>query len=302
MKITITGISGFVGQNLSTYLENRDCNIHGLSLRLSKWNNNFVSNVDAIIHLAGKAHDTSNTSFDTEYFKVNRDLTIKLYEEFLHSDVKDFFYFSSVKAAADIVETSLTEDVEAKPQTPYGKSKLEAEKYILSKQIPSGKRVFIIRPCMIHGPGNKGNLNLLYNVVEKGVPWPLASFENQRSFLSIDNLSYLIYEMLKNSNLQSGVYNFADDDAVSTNDLVRIIGSVLHKEVSLWKIPARLLSSVVKIGDFIPLPLNSERLKKLTESYVVSNAKIKKSLGIEKLPLSAKEGLLITIKSFNQAK
>lgn len=302
MKIVITGVSGFVGQNLSYYLKNNSCVVQGLSLRTNEWKKDFISEADAIIHLAGKAHDTSNTSVDTEYFKVNRDLTVELFDEFLRSEVKDFFYFSSVKAVADTVESSLTEDVNAKPFTPYGKSKLEAENYILSKKIPEGKRVFIIRPCMIHGPGNKGNLNLLYKVVEKGVPWPLASYENQRSFLSIDNLSYLIYEMLKNSNLQSGVYNFADDDAVSTNDLVRIIGSVLRKEVSLWKIPARLLGSVVRIGDFIPLPLNSERLKKLTESYVVSNAKIKKSLGIEKLPLSAKEGLLITIKSFNQAK
>lgn len=302
MKIIITGISGFVGQNLSTYLSEKDIETHGLSLRRKDWKNKINSNAEAIIHLAGKAHDTANTSVDTEYFKINRDLTIQLYEEFLKSDVRDFFYFSSVKAVADTVETSLTEDVEAKPLTPYGKSKLEAEKYILSIPIPSGKRVFIIRPCMIHGPGNKGNLNLLYKVVERGLPWPLASFDNQRSFLSIDNLSFLIYEMLRNSNLPSGIYNFADDDVVSTNDLVRIIGAVLGKNVSLCKIPVGLIKSVVKLGDVIPFPLNSERLKKLTESYVVSNTKIKKALGIEKLPLTAKEGLEITIKSFNQAK
>ena len=41
---------------------------------------------------------------------------------------------------------------------------------------------------MIHGPGNKGNLNLLYSLVSKGLPWPLGSFENKRSYCSIDNL------------------------------------------------------------------------------------------------------------------
>lgn len=302
MKITVTGVSGFVGQNLSNYLKHNSCEVQGLSLRSKEWKKNFVSKADAIVHLAGKAHDTYNTSDDTEYFKINRDLTIELFEEFLKSDVKDFFYFSSVKAVADTVESSLTEDFLAKPLTTYGKSKLEAENYILSKQVPSNKRVFIIRPCMIHGPGNKGNLNLLYNVVEKGIPWPLASFHNKRSFLSIDNLSYLIYAMLKDSNLQSGVYNFADDEIVSTNDLVRIIGIVLKKDVSLLSIPAGLIKNLVKIGDIIPLPLNSERLKKLTESYVVSNSKVKNALGIHKLPLTAKEGLEITIKSFNQVK
>jgi len=302
MKITITGTSGFVGQNLSTYLENKAFETFNLSLRLNEWKKNFHYEAEAIVHLAGKAHDTSNTSDDKEYFKINRDLTIELFEEFLKSDVKDFFYFSSVKAVADTVESSLAEDFIARPLTPYGKSKLEAENYILSKQVPFGKRVFIIRPCMIHGPGNKGNLNLLYNLVEKGIPWPLASFHNKRSFLSIDNLSYLIYEMLKDSHLKSGVYNFADDESISTNELVRIIGNVLKKDVSLWKIPVGFIKSVVKIGDFIPLPLNSERLKKLTESYVVSNSKIKNALGIQKLPLTAKEGLEITIKSFIQVR
>jgi nucleoside-diphosphate-sugar epimerase len=301
MEIIITGISGFVGQNLSTYLKRRGDKIHGLSLRISNWHENLVTEADAIIHLAGKAHDTSNTSDDKSYFTINRDLTIDIFEQFLKSGIKDFFYFSSVKAVADTLDSILTEHVNAKPFTAYGKSKLEAENYILSKPIPQGKRVFIIRPCMIHGPGNKGNLNLLYKIVEKGIPWPLASFVNERSFLSIDNLSFMIYEMLRNTNLNSGVYNFADDNSLSTNDLVTIIGSMLRKKVSLWKIPSGFIKNLVKVGDILPLPLNSERLKKLTESYVVSNSKIKNALGIQKLPLSTEEGLKITIKSFNKS-
>src|SRR5690606_25943192 len=98
--------------------------------------------------------------------------------------------------------------------------------------------LFIIRPCMIHGPGNKGNLNLLYKVVEKGVPWPLASFENRRSFLSIDNLCYLIEQILVKADLPSGVYNFADDEVVSTNELVAVIANSLGKKPRLWHISA----------------------------------------------------------------
>src|SRR5690606_1572500 len=151
---------------------------------------------------------------------------------------------------------------------------------------------------MIHGPGNKGNLNLLYKVVKKGIPWPLAAFHNQRSFLSIDNLSYLVEQMLVQAEVQSGVYNFADDDALSTNELVVLISETLGKKAKLWSISEGLIKGMVKIGDVLPLPLNSERLKKLTESYVVSNAKIKQALGIDKLRLTAKEGLAKTIKSF----
>src|SRR5690606_2341803 len=233
------------------------------------------NDANTIVHLAGKAHDTANTSADEEYFKVNRDLTIELFNLFLKSKIGDFFYFSSVKAVADTVDGVLEEEVQGNPCTPYGKSKLEAELYLLAQTLPEGKRLFIIRPCMIHGPGNKGNLNLLYKVVEKGIPWPLAAFHNRRSFLSIDNLSYLIEQMFVNQELPSGVYNFADDDALSTNELVTLISETLGKKPKLWHIPERLIRAIVKIGDVLPLPLNSERLKKLTESYVVSNARIK---------------------------
>lgn len=299
--IIITGASGFVGQNLQDYLKDRRYQITKLSLRNENWQNHIGNESTAIVHLAGKAHDTANTSADEEYFKINRDLTIELFEEFRKSAIRDFFYFSSVKAVADTVEGVLQEDVEGKPFTAYGKSKLEAEQYLLRQKLPEGKRLFNIRPCMIHGPGNKGNLNLLYKVVEKGVPWPLAAFHNQRSFLSIDNLSYLIEQMLITRDLPSGVYNFADDDALSTNELVALISETLEKKPKLWHLSAGLIKGAVKIGDVLPLPLNSERLKKLTESYVVSNEKIKRALGIEKLPLTAKEGLEKTIRSFSRS-
>ncbi len=290
MSITITGASGFVGQNLIEYLEQQHLEVKTLSLRHPNWKMNLDKNSNAIIHLAGKAHDTTNTSGAEEYFRVNSDLTIALFDEFLHSNIQDFFYFSSVKAVADSVSGVLEENQQANPLTPYGKSKFQAEQYILNKKLPEGKRVFVIRPCMIHGPGNKGNLNLLYKVVEKGVPWPLASFENKRSFLGIDNLNFLLVEMLRNVNLPSGVYHFADDETLSTNEIVTLISSSLGKKSHLWKIPVSIIQSCAAIGDFLHLPLDSERLKKLTENYVVSNQKIKSELGINALPLSAKDG------------
>lgn len=298
-RVTITGASGFVGTNLSVYLKNKNIESHSLSLR-GEWKSKFNPQSDAIIHLAGKAHDTSNTSEESEYFTVNRDLTIEVFEAFLQSEVKDFFFFSSVKAVADSVEGILTEEVVGEPLTPYGRSKLEAEQYLLAKSLPKGKRLFIIRPSMIHGPGNKGNLNLLYQVVKRGVPWPLAAYHNKRSFLSIDNLCYLIERMLHDKNIASGVYNFTDDEPISTNELVKIIAEAIGKKPKLWKIPKALINSSVKIGDVLPLPLNSERLKKLTESYVVSNHKIKQVLKLNNLPLSAEKGLRKTIKSFEK--
>lgn len=301
MKITITGASGFVGQNLVPYLKDKNYSVKTLSVRDDSWKSQDVMDTDVFIHLAGKAHDTANTTSAAEYFKVNRDLTIQLFDLFLTSNAKDFFYFSSVKAVADTVEGGLVEDVVPQPLTPYGQSKNEAEQYLLQAQLPEGKRVFIIRPCMIHGPGNKGNLNLLYKVVEKGIPWPLASFENHRSFLSIANLCYLVEEMMKQQTLASGVYNFSDDKALSTNELVRLIAETASKKPKLWYISKGFMQGIASIGDKIKLPLNSERLKKLTENYVVSNQKIKNALQIEQLPVSAEEGLRRTIQSFSKS-
>jgi len=296
MKIILTGASGFVGKNLTSFLIDNVFLPYCISLRNSDWKMNFYG--DAIIHLAGKAHDTKNTSQASEYFEVNTNLTKELFNEFLKSNIKDFIYFSSVKAVADEVSEILDEDINPNPKTPYGQSKLKAEEYILSKEIPEGKRVFIIRPCMIHGPGNKGNLNLLYNVVNKRIPYPLAAFYNERSFLGIDNLNYLVKEILKNKEIPSGIYNFADDEVLSTNKLVEIISSAANKKSLSIAIPKTLINVIAKFGDLIKFPLNSETIQKLTENYRVSNEKIKLAIGIEKLPNTARQGLEKTIKSF----
>lgn len=296
IKVIITGISGFVGQNLAKYLFECSFIIEKLSLRTPNWKNIFEA--DAVIHLAGKAHDTKNTSDASEYFTVNTNLTKELFDFFLESEIKDFIYFSSVKAVADEISEILFENIIAQPKTPYGQSKLQAEEYILSRKLPAGKRVFIIRPCMIHGPGNKGNLNLLYNLVKKRIPYPLAAFYNERSFLGIDNLNFMIKAILENRSIASGVYNFADDEFLSTNELIKIISSVSNKKSLSVAVPKFIIMWIAKIGDLLSFSLNSETVQKLTENYRVSNQKIKNAIGVEKLPYTAKQGLEKTIKSF----
>ena len=235
------------------------------------------------------------------YFKVNTGLTQKMYDWFLKSSAGKFIFFSSVKASADFVPGDiLTEDIVPNPVGPYGESKIKAEEYILSHPA-ADKQVYILRPCMIHGPGNKGNLNLLYEVVKKGVPWPLGAFENHRCFTSIDNLCFVIKGLLVKE-VESGIYNMCDDEALSTNGLITVICKVLGKKARIWYLPKGLMNGMAKVGDGLHLPLNSERLTKLTEDYVVSNAKIKKALGIDKMPIRAEEGLTQTIKSFTNTK
>lgn len=297
-RLIITGGSGFVGKNLTAYM-NRFYRIVNLNLRtITKEGINLDGEV--VIHLAGKAHDLNKVANPKEYYDVNYDLTKKLFDAFLQSEAKKFIFVSSVKAVADKISGSLSEESIPNPGTHYGKSKLMAEKYIQSHIVPEEKSYYILRPCMIHGPGNKGNLNLLYKLVQKRIPYPLASFENKRSFLSVENLCFVIKAMLERE-LPSGVYNVADDEALSTNEVVSILAQSMHRKPKLWAVPSTWIQLVAKIGDKIKLPINTERLNKLTENYVVSNTKVKEALEIS-LPLSAQEGLRITASSFGRPK
>ena len=324
MNILITGIHGFVGSNLVVALKEHH-SLYGLDIvapekegvvKTFAWKDLETTSFpmqqllkfDAIIHLAGKAHDTKNQSASQVYFDINTGLTQKIFDFFLESSAKRFIFFSSVKAAADcVVGDMLTEDVIPTPVGPYGESKIAAEEYILSKlrsehgelkvAMQRDKRVYILRPCMIHGPGNKGNLNLLYNVVKKGIPWPLGDFENKRSFTSIDNLCYVV-EGLLTKDVASGIYHMGDDEALSTNELIALMCEAMGKEPHIWKMNRKMMEGCAGLGTLLHLPLNTERLRKLTENYVVSNEKIKLALGIDRMPVRAADGIMKTIRSF----
>lgn len=314
MKLLITGIHGFVGSNLVAALS-KEHEIYGLDIiapakegvvKTYSWDDldaGRVVNVDAIVHLAGKAHDTKNQAAADVYFKVNRDLTIKVFDYFCaHPEIRKFVFFSTAKAAADKVDGVLTEDVVPSPVGPYGESKIAAEEYILNtmKNRPFSfeeRGVYIFRPCMIHGPGNKGNLNLLYNVVRKGIPWPLGAFENRRTFTSVQNICFAVNGVLT-KDVPSGIYNMGDDAALSTNELIEEICKSLGKKAHIWRLPKGLMNGIAKVGGWLHLPLNPERLRKLTENYISSNEKIKKALGVERMPVDAREGLKVTLESF----
>lgn len=333
MNVLITGVHGFVGSNLVRAFAGK-YKIYGLDIvspekigieKTFGWEDLNVEGaippIDVIIHLAGKAHDTRNKNASDGYFSVNTDLTQRIFDWYLdHSSVKRFIFFSTVKSVADSVDMGiLTEECESNPVGPYGESKMMAENYIIKKFAPEAigrvshnfsdvdsvlehnRKIYILRPCMIHGPGNKGNLNLLYTVVKKGFPWPLGAFDNRRSFTSIENLCMVVDGLLTKS-IESGIYNICDDEALSTNELIEIICHVLGKKIRIWHVPKSLINMVAIIGGWLHLPLDPLRMQKLTGNYVVSNAKIKHVLGIDKMPISARDGLMTTIFSFSQQK
>ena len=185
----------------------------------------------------------------------------------------------------------LTEEQIPAPETAYGKSKLEAERYLLSQALPVNKRLYILRPSVIYGPNVKGNLALLKKFVSSGLPWPLAAFQNRRSYCSIQNLTFVIQQLYTQSLVPSGIYNVVDNEPLSTNELICIMAIATGKKVRLWTIPKWVIVGISKIGDIVKIPFNSERLDKLTESFEVSNKKLLDAIGIP-LPVETREGLL----------
>jgi len=313
-SVLISGTLVFVGKHLSAYFKstypkmnlielNRSSNNQQNSINWDQIKNLELPDVSSFIHLTGLAHDTKKTNSESKYFEINTDLTVLLFEKFLQSNATQFIYMSSVKAAADQVNTELFETIDPNPKTAYGKSKLLAEQKIqnlyatfMNNHPHSQKKYYILRPCMIHGPGNKGNLNLLVNFVNKGIPYPFAAFENKRSFLSIDNLVFVIGKIIER-NIDSGIYNVSDDQAISTNELVQMIGETYNKKIKLLKIPIFFIRALFGGLDILNAKIGSEQLNKMVENYQVNNSKILKALDV-KLPVSTKEGLKTTIFSF----
>lgn len=295
MKILMTGSHGFVGTNLMDALSGE----HEM-IRWDVRSDDPLPEVDIVIHLAGKAHDVKSDGRGQmeEYMKINFGLTQKIFDSFIaQSKCKKFIFFSSIKAKDH--------------DTPYAKSKKAAEDYILSKfkefngskvQIDgkleplkqSEKQVYILRPCMIHGKGVKGNLPLLFNWVKKGWPWPLAAFENQRSYASMGNVSFVVEKLIKKE-VPSGIYNICDDEMVSTNELISLMSECMGQKPKMLRVPKGIVRLGAKMGDGLHLPLNTERLLKLTGDYVVDNSDIKHALGIHQMPVRATDGLKTTI-------
>ena len=294
-KTIILGSSGFIGQNLIK----RNPNSEGVSLRDGNWKNQ-ISDAEVIINLVGKAHDHKGTATEQDFRYANVDLAKEIFNEFLKSNAKLLIHISSIAAQEEFESSKpLKEENQCHPFSSYGKTKREAEEWLLQQNVPVKKKLIILRPPMVHGEGDKGNLGLLYKLISKGIPYPLASFDNKRSFISIDNFSYFINQIIENKELlENGIYHISDDEAVSTKEIIEIIKKVENNNTLNLSLPKVLVKFLAKIGDIIPLPLNTKRLKKMTGDLEVSNQKIKNALGITQLPISAKKGIEITIKSF----
>ncbi|MND86180.1 NAD dependent epimerase/dehydratase family protein [compost metagenome] len=293
MKIVLLGYGGILGKSLSDQINN----IYPVSLREKGWERK-IFNSNVIINLIGKTY--SDLASKEDYYYANVEVTKIVFREFVKSSSELFIHISSLAALEEFESfRTLKEDDVCYPKSAYGYSKRAAEEWLLSQVLPIGKKIIILRPPMVHGPGDKGNLSLLYKIVRKGMPYPLSSFDNKRSFIAIDNFCFFIEQIIRNhSRMESGIYHIADDEPVSTKRIIEIIKEVTGRKVINIRLPKMVVHVIAKLGDVLPFPLNTRRLKKMTSDLLVSNNKIKEALGIEELPLTAEQGIEKTIRSF----
>jgi len=313
MKFLITGAYGFVGTNLCRYLVGRGHECIALDIPAARredvpyagffsWDDldasEFrlqISQCDCVVHLAGKAHDLKKVASEQSYFDINVGLTQRIFDTTRKAVEKaggrrTFVYFSSSKASAD--------------GNAYGRSKLAAEKWLQDQQLATNAQqltTIILRPAMIHGPGNRGNLNLLWGIARRGIPWPLAAFENRRSFTSIGNICAVV-EAIPGSKLMFQIFGVADDEMLSTNRLIELIAEACGRRAKLWRLPQGLMRFAARVGDLLHLPLNTERIEKLTENSFVDNSALKAALGWAQMPVRAEDGMRETLASFGHRK
>lgn len=311
MTILVTGANGFVGSALCASLCKSSTEVRA-ALRVMNSHSDRVEVVEVgnlssktnwtvalkginqVVHLAARVHVMNDQSADPleEFRKVNVDATIHFAKQAAAAGVKRFIYLSSIKVNGESTQLGRpfrAEDL-PRPQDPYGVSKYEAERELRMIAEQTGMEVVIIRPPLVYGPGVKANFASMLEIIQRGVPLPLASVtSNLRSLVALGNLVDLIVTCITHPAAANQTFLVSDDEDVSTAELLRRMGLALNRPANLFYVPKLLL----QLG--AALLNKSEIYQRLCGSLQVDITKTKDLLNW-KPPLSVDEGLRRVIK------
>jgi nucleoside-diphosphate-sugar epimerase len=297
--VLISGANGFIGQVLLAALNARNCQIVALlrQKRTGAWDQAVYGDIrepvavqkslhcDTVFHLAGKAHALSeHAGEEAEYQAVNTEGTRNVLELARKVGAERFIYFSSIKAMGEMGQGQ-DETSACDPRTPYGISKLAAEKLVLEGgYVP---HPVVIRPTMVYGPGAKGYLPQMIRFVQKGIFPPLSpEVKNKRSMVHVQDLVRAAIAVAKKPEATGQVYIVSDGRQYSTHDVYAAIRRALGKNVPGWSVPHGMLSGAARLGDVIGkvrgrrFLFDSEVLEKLTGSAWYDTGKAERELGI----------------------
>ena len=298
--IVLTGTTGYIGQNLTKYLNSKSKKNKSISLRFQNWHKMMPLETETIIHLAAINLNPQDSAFDEEYFRVNTELTSKLFRYFLNSNAKTFIFLSTTELI-DKHTTDVTENSKVNPTNPFLQSKLDAEQFVLKQDLPEGKRAIILRVAPVYGRETKSTLHDTFSFCKR-FPWFFGVFDTKQSFCNIDNLTEIIAQISENTGVPSGIYNVADNEPISSIQLVNWIAAVFDKKAKIIKVPKGILNLFAKIGDMLNWEFNSNKLFELSHSRIVNGNKIKAALDKNKMPVETEIAVLKTIEYYNSIK
>lgn len=330
-KVLITGANGFIGRALCVRMLDEGWNVRGTVRHLKKLNS-FPAGVNAIqvesigpdtdwskalldvncvVHLAANVHIMKKTPFDslTTIHKVNVKGSEHLAREAASANVKRFVYMSSVKVNGEGTEAggqksevryrkaqlkmAFSENDNPEPRDAYGISKWEAEQVLQEIAEETGMEIVILRSPLVYGPNVKANFLRLLKVVDYGIPLPLASIKNRRSFIYLENLIDAVVTCIIDSKASGQTYFVSDGEDVSTPELVRRISSALGKPTRLFPFPPILLKMAGIITG------KSVAIDRLLRSLTIDCSKIRRELEWQ-APFSMDQGLKETAEWYNK--
>jgi nucleoside-diphosphate-sugar epimerase len=320
MKVLVTGATGFLGTHICAALRADGCGLRILTrdtvdvpgaeviqyrdiddvarLRAA------MCGVDAVVHLAARVHVMRDDTPDplAAFRAINVDLTRRLGEEAAQAGVRLFLLASSVKAVGEETSIPWNEDVLPAPRDPYGVSKLEAEKVLVSIAQASTMSTLILRLPAVYGPGVRANILQLFDIVNRGLPLPLAGIDNRRSWVYVGNVAATIVRLLR-SDQGTQTFFISDGDDLSTPEMIRRIAAALGKTARLLPAPAGALRMAGRIGDsldaFFPFPVTTAGINRLVGSLVVDSGRLRQALGAP-MPYSVESGLRQTAQWYLQ--
>jgi nucleoside-diphosphate-sugar epimerase len=308
-KILVTGASGFIGRvavetscaagwqvraavraNAADAAREVEWVAVGDIANRDAWSGT-TSGVDCVLHLAARVHvrNDADASALARFRAINVDATCRLAREAVSAGVRRFIFLSSIGVNGQRTNgQAFTEHDPPRPQVPYAVSKLEAEEALKIIARQSGLELVIVRPPLVYGPDAPGNFRRLASWISRGLPLPLATVRNRRSFVSVQNLVSALMRCAEDARAANETFLVADGQDVSTPALITKIAAALERKARLWPMPQPLLRALATVGDGI-IPL-----RQLVDSLVVNSTHIRRRLDWQP-PLSFDEGLLLAL-------
>ena len=304
MRVLVTGGSGFIGGRLIRKLAEQGFSVRATHRRdgpapiagVEWWPltaldeerrlAESVAGCDAVVHLAALAHQPGlAASLEPEFHRINTEGTRLLARAAARGGVRRFVFISSIAAVCTGSEAPVDDGTQCAPTDAYGRSKLDAEQALAAELRGSAADWRILRPPLVYGPGNPGNMRRLLQLMSSGLPLPFGSIRNRRSFIFVDNLVDAILSVLRHEQAVRSSYVLSDGSDFSTPDLVRALAAAAGRKARLWPVPVSWLAVLGRAADAVhavlgrPIGIDSIAIARLAGSLSVDGIRFRRTFG-----------------------